>query len=49
MYQLLPTATTADEKSRGANCAILPVESFEQRDDYLPLITDIYSSIAIPV
>ena len=40
MYRLLPTATTADEKARGAKCAILPVGSFEQHGDYLPLITD---------
>ena len=40
MYQLLPAATTADEKSRGAKCAVLPVGSFEQHGDYLPLITD---------
>src|ERR1700684_4439389 len=40
MYQLLPSATTADEKARGAKCAILPVGSFEQHADYLPLITD---------
>ena len=40
MYQLLPSATTADEKARGAKCAILPVGSFEQHGDYLPLITD---------
>jgi len=40
MYRLLPTATTADEKARAAKCAILPVGSFEQHGDYLPLITD---------
>jgi creatinine amidohydrolase len=40
MHQLLPSATTADEKARGARCAILPVGSFEQHGDYLPLITD---------
>jgi len=40
MYQLLPTTTTADESARGATCAILPVGSFEQHGDYLPLITD---------
>jgi creatinine amidohydrolase len=40
MYQFLPTATTADEKARGAKCAVLPVGSFEQHGDYLPLITD---------
>lgn len=40
MYQLLPTATTSDEKARDAKCAVLPVGSFEQHGDYLPLITD---------
>ncbi len=40
MYQLLPTTTTADETARGATCAILPIGSFEQHGDYLPLITD---------
>src|SRR5277367_3456181 len=40
MNQILPTATTSDEQARGAGCAILPVGSFEQHGDYLPLITD---------
>lgn len=40
MNQFLPTTTTSDEKERGAECAILPVGSFEQHGDYLPLITD---------
>lgn len=40
MTHLLPTATTSDEKARDAKCAILPVGSFEQHGDYLPLITD---------
>ena len=40
MNQILPTATTSDEKRRGAACAVLPVGSFEQHGDYLPLITD---------
>ena len=40
MHPLLPGATTADEKERAAKCAILPVGSFEQHGDYLPLITD---------
>jgi creatinine amidohydrolase len=40
MDHLLPTTTTSDEKSRDAKCAILPVGSFEQHGDYLPLITD---------
>jgi creatinine amidohydrolase len=40
MNQILPTATTSEERSRGAECAVLPVGSFEQHGDYLPLITD---------
>jgi creatinine amidohydrolase len=40
MNQILPTATTSEEKRRGAECAVLPVGSFEQHGDYLPLITD---------
>jgi creatinine amidohydrolase len=40
MNHLLPTATTTDEKARDAKCAVLPVGSFEQHGDYLPLITD---------
>ena len=37
---LLPTATSADERARAARTAILPVGSFEQHGEYLPLITD---------
>ena len=40
MDQLLPTATTSDEKRRDAECAVLPVGSFGQHGDFLPLITD---------
>jgi creatinine amidohydrolase len=40
MNQILPTATTSEERRRGAECAVLPVGSFEQHGDYLPLITD---------
>ena len=40
MNHFLPTATTSDERERGAECAILPVGSFEQHGSYLPLITD---------
>jgi creatinine amidohydrolase len=40
MNQILPTATSSDEKKRDAQCAVLPVGSFEQHGDYLPLITD---------
>jgi creatinine amidohydrolase len=47
MNHILPTATTADEKDRGARCAVLPVGSFEQHGDYLPLITDTVIACAI--
>jgi creatinine amidohydrolase len=40
MTFLLPTATSADESVRSARCAVLPVGSFEQHGDYLPLVTD---------
>jgi creatinine amidohydrolase len=37
---LITTATSRDEARRAADLAVLPVGSFEQHDDYLPLITD---------
>jgi creatinine amidohydrolase len=40
MNHILPTATTSDEKERDAECVVLPVGSFEQHGEYLPLITD---------
>lgn len=47
MNQLLPATTTADEKERDAKFAVLPVGSFEQHGDYLPLITDTVIASAI--
>jgi creatinine amidohydrolase len=47
MTHLLPTATTSDEKARGADCAVLPIGRFEQHGDYLPLITDTVIASAI--
>jgi creatinine amidohydrolase len=47
MNQLLPATPTSDEKARDAKCAALPVGSFEQHGDYLPLITDTVVASAI--
>jgi creatinine amidohydrolase len=47
MNHLLPTRTTAEERERNAKCAVLPVGSFEQHGDYLPLITDTVVASAI--
>lgn len=40
MAHILPTATQSEEEARGARHAVLPIGSFEQHGDYLPLITD---------
>ena len=47
MNHILPMATTSDEKRRNAECAVLPIGSFEQHGDYLPLITDTIIASAI--
>jgi creatinine amidohydrolase len=40
MDPLMTTATSRDEQDRAARVAVLPVGSFEQHGDFLPLITD---------
>ena len=40
MTPFLPAATATEEEERSAHAAILPVGSFEQHGNYLPLITD---------
>jgi creatinine amidohydrolase len=44
---LLPTSTTTDEQRRNAEIAVLPIGSFEQHGNYLPLITD--TAIAVTI
>jgi creatinine amidohydrolase len=38
--ELLPTTTSRDEADRAAPIAVLPVGSYEQHGDFLPLATD---------
>jgi creatinine amidohydrolase len=40
LLDLITTATSKDEAERDASIALLPVGSFEQHGDYLPLATD---------
>ena len=40
MIDLITTATSKDEAERDATVAVLPVGSFEQHGEYLPLATD---------
>ncbi|MFD0900568.1 creatininase family protein [Actinomadura sediminis] len=43
----MPTATSTEERERNASVAILPVGSFEQHGDFLPLATDTVVACAI--
>jgi creatinine amidohydrolase len=47
MNHLLPTSTTIDERQRNAQVAVLPIGSFEQHGNYLPLATD--TAIAVTI
>lgn len=47
MADLVTTATSKDEAERGASVALLPVGSFEQHGDFLPLATDTIVASAI--
>jgi creatinine amidohydrolase len=40
MDPMMTTATSRDEQNHAARVAVLPVGSFEQHGDFLPLITD---------
>jgi creatinine amidohydrolase len=45
--ELLTSATAKDERDRDAKVALLPIGSFEQHGDYLPLTTDTVVACAI--
>jgi creatinine amidohydrolase len=47
MTELITTATSADERRREADVAVLPIGSFEQHGDFLPLATDTLIAAAI--
>jgi creatinine amidohydrolase len=47
MSDLITTATSRDEQDRAARVAMLPVGSFEQHGNHLPLITDTVVACAI--
>jgi creatinine amidohydrolase len=43
----LPTATSTDEADRNASIAVLPIGSFEQHGNHLPLATDAIVACAV--
>src|SRR5258708_6405476 len=47
IVDLITTATSPDETARAARVAVLPVGSFEQHGDPLPLVTDTVVACAI--
>jgi creatinine amidohydrolase len=47
LIDLITTATSRDEADRDAKVALLPVGSFEQHGDYLPLSTDTIVASAV--
>lgn len=47
MFNLITAATAAEERQRDATVAVLPIGSFEQHGDFLPLITDTVVACAI--
>ena len=47
VIQLLTGATSAEEADRRADVAVLPIGSFEQHGEYLPLATDTIVACAI--
>ena len=47
MGDLISTATTAEEAQRRAQVALLPIGSYEQHGEYLPLATDTLVACAI--
>ncbi len=47
MNPLITMATSGDEQDRAARVAVLPVGSFEQHGDFLPLTTDTIVACAI--
>jgi creatinine amidohydrolase len=47
VFELLPSTTAYEERDRGASIAVLPIGSFEQHGEFLPLITDTVVACAI--